>query len=90
MEAKTANSSVSDHDSLAAQKHAQKNGDEITVFHICVPEAESKNTAPEQQMLASTKVYDRRWLMLFIFVMVSMLNAFQWIQFSIITSLLMK
>ncbi|KAI9556829.1 hypothetical protein GHT06_016621 [Daphnia sinensis] len=37
-----------------------------------------------------TKVYRRRWLMLIIFVLVSMSSAFQWIQFSIITNLIMK
>ncbi|XP_032786902.2 feline leukemia virus subgroup C receptor-related protein 2 isoform X1 [Daphnia magna] len=37
-----------------------------------------------------TKVYRRRWLMLVIFILVSMSSAFQWIQFSIITNLIMK
>ena len=37
-----------------------------------------------------TKVYRRRWLMLIIFILVSMSSAFQWIQFSIITNLIMK
>jgi FLVCR family feline leukemia virus subgroup C receptor-related protein len=40
--------------------------------------------------VANTKVYRRRWLMLFIFVLVFMTNAFQWIQFSIINNLIMK
>ncbi len=39
---------------------------------------------------AATKVYRRRWLMLFIFVLVFTTNAFQWIQFSIINNLIMK
>ena len=38
----------------------------------------------------ATKLYRRRWLMLFIFVLVFMTNAFQWIQFSIINNLIMK
>jgi FLVCR family feline leukemia virus subgroup C receptor-related protein len=37
-----------------------------------------------------TKVYRRRWLMLVIFILVSMSSAFQWIQFSIINNLIMK
>ncbi len=37
-----------------------------------------------------TQVYRRRWLMLIIFILVSMSSAFQWIQFSIITNLIMK
>lgn len=39
---------------------------------------------------ATTKVYKRRWVMLFIFVLVFMINAFQWIQFSIINNLMSK
>lgn len=39
---------------------------------------------------STTRVYRRRWLMLFIFVLVFMTNAFQWIQFSIINNLIMK
>jgi len=42
------------------------------------------NTAPQ------IKVYRRRWIMLLIFSLVSMINAFQWIQFSIITSIIMR
>jgi FLVCR family feline leukemia virus subgroup C receptor-related protein len=37
-----------------------------------------------------TKVYARRWVMLIIFVLVFMTNAFQWIQFSIINNLITK
>lgn len=37
-----------------------------------------------------TKVYRRRWLMLVIFLLVSMSSAFQWIQFAIINNLIMK
>lgn len=37
-----------------------------------------------------TKVYRRRWIMLAIFVLVFMTNAFQWIQFSIINNLITK
>nr|CAH0103592.1 unnamed protein product [Daphnia galeata] len=37
-----------------------------------------------------TKVYARRWIMLIIFVLVFMTNAFQWIQFSIINNLITK
>ncbi len=37
-----------------------------------------------------TKLYARRWVMLIIFVLVFMTNAFQWIQFSIINNLITK
>ena len=36
-----------------------------------------------------TKVYRRRWFMLAVFVLVSSINAFHWIQFSIITNVVM-
>lgn len=36
-----------------------------------------------------TKVYRRRWFMLAVFVAVSSINAFHWIQFSIITNVVM-
>lgn len=36
------------------------------------------------------KVYKRRWLMLAVFVLVFMTNAFQWIQFAIINNLVTK
>lgn len=36
------------------------------------------------------KLYARRWVMLIIFVLVFMTNAFQWIQFSIINNLITK
>ncbi|XP_076039064.1 histamine transporter [Oratosquilla oratoria] len=37
-----------------------------------------------------TKVYGIRWLMLLLFVMYSMSNAFQWIQYAIITDIIVK
>lgn len=42
------------------------------------------------QATVTTKVYRRRWIMLGIFVLVFMSNAFQWIQFSIINNLITK
>lgn len=47
-------------------------------------EDSAENKAPQ------IKLYRRRWLMLLIFVLVSTSNAFQWIEFSIITSIIMK
>lgn len=44
----------------------------------------------DQSPVANTRVFRRRWLMLLIFVLVFMTNAFQWIQFSIINNLITK
>jgi FLVCR family feline leukemia virus subgroup C receptor-related protein len=44
----------------------------------------------DRSPMGNTKVYRRRWLMLLIFVLVFMTNAFQWIQFTIINNLIMK
>ena len=52
--------------------------------------AENSNHAENLPAVPSTKIYRRRWLMLGIFVFVSMINAFQWIQFSIITDVIVK
>ena len=51
---------------------------------------ELRNEPYPSALPAQVKVYRRRWLMLLIFVLVSTLSAFQWIQFSIITNLIMK
>lgn len=37
-----------------------------------------------------TKVYRRRWFMLFIFVLVSFSNAYIWLQYSIINNIVMR
>lgn len=44
----------------------------------------------QPQSSVQIKVYRRRWLMLAIFVLIFMTNAFQWIQFSIINNLITK
>lgn len=83
---KTAVSQVNDVD-----QQPNKTENELNVFYISLPESGSgKDVVPDPINLQPTKVYRRRWLMLLIFVFVSMSNAFQWIQFSIITSLLIK
>lgn len=68
----------------------QKNGNEMNVFYISSPESGPKIVNLDENVHQPTKVYPRRWIMLLIFALVSMSNAFQWIQFSIITSLLIK
>lgn len=40
--------------------------------------------------LMETKLYKRRWLMLFIFSIYSMSNAFMWLQYSIISNIFMR
>lgn len=47
-------------------------------------------SAGPPQPSVQIKVYRRRWLMLAIFVLIFMTNAFQWIQFSIINNLITK
>lgn len=64
---------------------------EKEIFHAVPQNANQQTTPAISQFTApsvETKVYKRRWIMLAIFVLVSMTNAFQWIQFSIITSLI--
>lgn len=50
----------------------------------------TKETDAGSDVPVQTRVYRRRWAMLAIFVLVSMSSAFQWIQFSIITNLIVK
>ena len=45
------------------------------------------NTA--ESLGGGVKVYNIRWFMLFLFVLYSMSNAFQWIQYSIIANVIM-
>lgn len=36
------------------------------------------------------KVYKRRWIVLGIYILLAAVNAFQWIQYSIITNIIMR
>ena len=47
------------------------------------------DASPKVAPLLQPRVYRRRWLMLATFVLVSAVNAFHWIQFSIITNVVM-
>lgn len=49
----------------------------------------SKERENENDVVVS-KVYRRRWIMLAIFILVSMSNAFLWLQYSIVTDIMMK
>lgn len=60
--------------------------------NISEPRAErvdsAYNSTPEVNV--QTKIYRRRWFMLAVFVLVSMMSAFQWIQFAIINDVITK
>uniref|UniRef100_A0A2S2PT36 Choline/ethanolamine transporter FLVCR1 n=1 Tax=Schizaphis graminum TaxID=13262 RepID=A0A2S2PT36_SCHGA len=43
-----------------------------------------------QPIITECKLYKRRWLMLILFVLCSMINAVQWIQYSIISNVIIK
>lgn len=43
-----------------------------------------------QPIITDCKLYKRRWPMLFLFVLCSMANAIQWIQYSIIPNVIMN
>ena len=45
--------------------------------------------APENEKKTECKLYHRRWFMLFIFVCFSLMNSFQWVQYSIISNIIM-
>ncbi len=53
-------------------------------------QAQPIKNEPTESKPMEIKVYRRRWIMLAIFVLVFMTNAFQWIQFSIINNLITK
>ena len=57
-----------------------------SVNRLC---ASTTQLPPEDQQ-PIVKVYKRRWIMLFIYVLVYMTNAFSWLQYSIITDVAMK
>ena len=70
-------------------EQTKKTGNEVNIFHITAPDANLSRTE-STEIIPPTKIYKRRWLMLSIFVSLSVSSGFQWIQFSIITSLLTK
>jgi len=61
----------------------------------CSPDQMDTNDTKQMDVMlearepVQTKVYRRRWFMLAVFVLVSSINAFHWIQFSIITNVVM-
>lgn len=61
----------------------------------CSPEQMDTNDTKQMDVTSEfreptqTQVYRRRWFMLAVFVLVSSINAFHWIQFSIITNVVM-
>lgn len=67
-----------------------------TVMEYGVTMTQNNNVLQQQQhqqinvTTIDCKLYKRRWSMLILFVMCSMANAVQWIQYSIITNVIMK
>lgn len=55
-----------------------------------VEQTESSAPASLGACAPATHLYRRRWLMLLLFSTVSMSNAYQWIQYSIISDIIMK
>lgn len=53
-------------------------------------EAAATVTAVPTHQATECRVYSRRWLILFLFVLYSMSNAMQWIQYSIISNIITK
>lgn len=58
----------------------EKSAQDATGDHL----EQTKSGAP------TTRLYGRRWLMLLLFASVSMSNGYQWIQYSIISNIIMK
>ena len=93
-------------DNVAGRKLSEKSFEEMKTYQIVPTGADvstsvAKELQPEEEhsnehadgdtnRLPATKVYARRWIMLFIFTLVSLANAFQWIQFAIITDVVME
>ena len=75
-----------------AEKSLQENSTKVVhdLREETTKHQDQLNLSNHPSPMANTKVYRRRWLMLLIFVLVFMTNAFQWIQFSIINNLIMK
>ncbi|XP_048046305.1 feline leukemia virus subgroup C receptor-related protein 2 isoform X1 [Megalobrama amblycephala] len=55
--------------------------------HVEISECRDMNTVP---ICSNTRLYRRRWLILFVFSSNSLCNAFQWIQYGIINNIFMK
>lgn len=55
-----------------------------------LPHSESQAMLPGEQKPLQTKLYRRRFAVLAIFSLYSLVNAFQWIQYSIITNIFME
>lgn len=82
-------------DNLACDPEEMKTYQVVPAEEIPTVELAKNQTIDEQPKVENVqetgvKVYRRRWIMLTIFVLVSMSNAFQWIQFAIITDVIMK
>ncbi|XP_017890021.2 uncharacterized MFS-type transporter C09D4.1-like, partial [Ceratina calcarata] len=52
--------------------------------------AKAVESGAESSQVSETKVYKRRWLILILFVLYSASNAMQWIQYSIISNIVMS
>ncbi|XP_041121781.1 feline leukemia virus subgroup C receptor-related protein 2-like isoform X1 [Polyodon spathula] len=81
---------------LEGQLTENEDGDSLEDVKISKPL--NAETAPETQELANgnaeeeptTRLYKRRWAIVFLFSAYSMCNSFQWIQYGIINNIFMK
>lgn len=69
------------YDSSAIEVTAMENGEERNVQKSLLDEAGHK---------LEVKAYKRRWIILGIFMIYEAINAFQWVEYSIITHIVMK
>jgi len=68
---------------------------EIQVTTVSMEGELPTNTSTQQEVVSdnselSTKLYTRRWFILLLFSLYSGTNAFQWIQYSIISNIVTK
>ncbi|CAG9856713.1 unnamed protein product [Phyllotreta striolata] len=52
--------------------------------------AASEDLLDNKQLTANTKVYKRRWIILTIFILYALGNSFQWVEYSIVTNMVVK
>ncbi|XP_047466230.1 feline leukemia virus subgroup C receptor-related protein 2 isoform X2 [Mugil cephalus] len=76
------NGGATENESLGDYEHHHLPGDSGNSFEASA--LDGPQLAPE------TKLYKRRWVMLFIFSAFSMSNAFMWLQYSIISNIFMR
>ncbi|KAM7375769.1 hypothetical protein PAMP_005542 [Pampus punctatissimus] len=69
-----------------------ENGPHLAVKGADVPEQSERSSIPNgaSSSAANTRLYKRRWAVVFLFSSYSLSNAYQWIQYGIISNIIMK